>query len=217
LAVSKLSGSAPIYAAPDLAVKDAKPTVRSDIYSLGATLYHMITGKPPYEGSSPLQTLMRVAQEELAPPSSVVKSVPEDVDKVVMAMLAVEPKERHSEMGGVVEDLQALGADKVPTPKAPKKEKAPPEPLDPEVAAARAENRRKLLVGAMVAAGVFAVFAAAALTLVMLAPDMNSCRLPRVNALPSPAPDAPIMKEDKPAPKTRPAPRPGPRRPIGGN
>jgi Protein kinase domain len=224
LAVSKMSGSAPIYAAPELAARNAMPSARSDIFSLGATLYHMIAGKPPIEGSSPLQTLLRVAEEEIKPPSALIKGVPADVDKVVMAMLAIEPKERHSEMNGVVEDLTALGADKVPTP-APKPAQteagASPAPeLSPEASAAAANRRRQLVVSLVVAAVVGLLFVGVALGLVMVAPSLERYPIPEITRLKPPAADAPVLKDQdnkkKPKAKPKAKPKKKPRAPIGG-
>jgi serine/threonine-protein kinase len=223
LALSRKAGSAPIYAAPELAAKGAKPTVRSDVYSLGATLYHMVTGKPPVEGSSPVQTLMRLAEEEIKPPNSLVKGLPDDVGKVIMAMLAVEPKERHSEMAGVVEDLTALGADKVKAPPPKKVEvpaaaaegEVPAVQLDPETLAALAARRKQMISAVVLAAVIGLVFAAVAAVLFMLAPERPS--MPEIGRLPPPAADAPVMKKK---PKKKPGPakpkKPGKKLPIGG-
>lgn len=200
LAVSKMSGSAEIYAAPELAARKARPDARSDVYSVGAVLYHMIAGKAPYEGSSPLQTLARIAQEELDAPGSLVKGVPADVDKVVMAMLAVEPRQRHSSMDGVVEDLVALGADKVPAPPPRKKDEKKAaaggeDGADPEADAARAERRGQLLASLLLAALLVLVFGGAALGLVLAAPGVKEHPIPRISQLPPPAPDAPVFKK----------------------
>ena len=189
LAVSKMSGSAPIYAAPELAVKGAKPTVKSDIYSLGAMLYHMIAGRPPFEGTSPVQMLMRVAEEELAPPSEQVKGLPEDVDAVVMAMLAVEPDERHADMAAVLEDLTDLGAEPAPKPAEPAETEPAPEPDDPETAERKAEERRKTMVGVAAVVAVGAFFLITAIVLLILAPSVP--QLPEVKQLPAPPPAAP--------------------------
>ncbi len=222
LAVSKMSGSAPIYAAPELAARNATPNASSDVYSLGATLYHMIVGKPPIEGSSPLQTLLRVAEEEIKPPGSLTKGVPEDVDKVVMAMLAIEPKQRHSEMKGVVEDLTALGADKVPTPasKPAKAEKraAPAIELSPEAAAAASQRRKQLLVSLVIAAAIGLVLFGGALGLVIAAPNPEQYPRPEISRLKPPAANAPVLKDAAKARKARTKRKPGtrPRAPIGG-
>jgi serine/threonine-protein kinase len=221
LAVSKLSGTAPVYAAPELAAKGAAPTARSDIYSLGATLYHMLTGKPPVEGASPVQTLMRLAQDQIKPPSAVLPGLSADIDKVLTTMLALEPGERHSDMQAVLQDLTALGAASLPVPKtarakaAEEEEPMPEEALDPEAAEAASASRRRALVGTALIAGVAVLMAALALVLALTAPGIP--RMPAVNELPKPAPDAPVVKEGgaKPRPPAQPRPE-TPRRPIGG-
>ncbi len=93
----------------------------------------------------------------------------------------------------------------------------PEEELDPEAAAAAAASRQRALVGTVLIAGVAVLTAALALVLALTAPAIP--RMPAVNELPKPAPDAPVMKEGgRPKPPTPPpAPPSGtPRRPIGG-
>jgi serine/threonine-protein kinase len=219
LAVSRMSGSVPIYAAPELASESAKPTVRSEIYSLGAVLYHAITGRPPYEGSSPLHTLARVAEEELRPPGELVTGLHEKVDRVIMAMLSVEPGQRHSEMSGVVEDLIALGAEDAPKAKTASRRTPRDAPAaievkaSPEAAEAARGGQKRLVTSLIPAAAVGLICAALAVGLVVAAPDPGAHPLPEISMLPEPAADAPVLSK-KPSKPRRPASRP--RIPIGG-
>ncbi len=218
LALSKASGTVPIYAAPELAAKDASPTIKSDVYSLGAVLYHLLTGKAPFEASSPLETLQRLAEEELQAPTTLVKSIPEDLEKVVMAMLAVEPRERHSDMAGVIEDLKDLGAPEPPEAKpsatvaaqqAKAEEQAAEAQLDPEIVAQKSAARKRMVLGIVSAVLVAGVFLAMALALVLLAPKKPP--LPEVKPLPKPPPGSAVIQPAKKIP-----PKDQPRRPIGG-
>lgn len=222
LALSKLSETVPIYAAPELAAKGAAPTVKSDVYSLGAVLYHMLAGRAPFEAASPLQTLQRLAEEELQPPSAVVKGIPENVEKVVVAMLAVEPRERHADMAALIEDLKDLGAPEPPEPKpsetvaaqqAKAEEAAAEAELDPEVVAQKSAARKRMLVGILLAAVVGMFFVALALVLVFLAPAKPA--LPDVKALPEAPADAPDLGPRR-GPEKKAPPENRPRRPIGG-
>jgi serine/threonine protein kinase len=68
---------------------------RSDIFSTGLVLYEMLTGSRPLEGDSETETLRRVRQARIAPPSSLRPDVPPEVDALVLKALAPAPEARH--------------------------------------------------------------------------------------------------------------------------
>jgi serine/threonine-protein kinase len=209
LAISKMAGAAPIYAAPELAARDARPTVRSDVYSLGATLYHMLTGQPPHQAGSPVETLLRIAEEDLQPPSALVPDIPPNADKLVMAMLSVEPKDRHSEMTGLIEDLDTLVAAAPGTALPPAKATKPKPATTTEAAetdepaAAQAPPPRRSRLGAVLCLLLLLACATGACAMTLMAPPTPP--IPAVKPLPEASPDAPVLRS-----------RPPQRRPIGG-
>jgi serine/threonine protein kinase len=69
----------------------------SDIYNLGASLYNMLTGKPPHVGESALQIMYRTRHDEPEPISNFRQDVPEMLDYIVMKMLEKNPKNRGDE------------------------------------------------------------------------------------------------------------------------
>jgi hypothetical protein len=101
-------GVTPFYMAPELATPRCVADTRSDIYELGATYFHMVTGKPPFEGNTPLQILMRMAQEE--PPSANVVNpgVPFEVSKVIRKMMAPEFRDRFQTMDQLIQELDQI-------------------------------------------------------------------------------------------------------------
>ena len=81
---------------------------RSDIYSLGATVYALLTGRPPLKGSSFVETILKIRQEKPISPKSVVAGLPAPFEAAVMKMLAKKPEERFqsaAELLGVLEKI----------------------------------------------------------------------------------------------------------------
>jgi serine/threonine-protein kinase len=103
--------------APELATPQGRADARSDIYELGACFYHMVTGRPPFEGNSPLQILMRMAQEEAPPAQAVNPGVPPAVSDVIRKTMAPEPDDRYGSIDEVLADLDRATA-AVPAPAA---------------------------------------------------------------------------------------------------
>jgi serine/threonine-protein kinase len=98
----------PNYISPEQARGDEQVDIRSDIYSLGATFYHLLTGVPPFEGANPAVTMVKHLNE---PPVAPRKRRPElsaAVEKVVLRMLAKEPRDRYQTPGELLRDLERL-------------------------------------------------------------------------------------------------------------
>ncbi|MGE3818080.1 MAG: serine/threonine-protein kinase [Isosphaeraceae bacterium] len=95
----------PDYMAPEQAVapRDAGPP--ADIYGLGCTLYHLLTGRPPFPGGTLTQKLLRHQQDEPPDPSSFRASLPPGLAEVVLGMMAKQPEGRPSTAAEVAESL----------------------------------------------------------------------------------------------------------------
>ena len=79
----------PRYMAPELAFEPA--TTLSDVYSLGVLLYQMLTGRVPFEGVTPLQTLQKHIQEQPEPPSLLNPAIPYPVEQVILRAMNKNP------------------------------------------------------------------------------------------------------------------------------
>jgi len=100
-----ITGS-PLFMSPEQALGDRPPDERSDIYSLGATAYFLLTGRPPFQDERILKLLFAHAHEPVIPPTQVRADLPEDLEKVLLKCLAKRPEDRYQSM----EELeQALG------------------------------------------------------------------------------------------------------------
>jgi len=99
----------PLYMAPEQARSAKTVDQRSDIYALGATLYHMLTGALPHKGSSALELIMAKEAGKYEAARKLRPEVPEKLDLIIDKMMAKEPKHRYANCGEVVADLAALG------------------------------------------------------------------------------------------------------------
>jgi serine/threonine protein kinase len=98
----------PAYMAPEQAQDAAHVDPRADIYSLGCTLYVLLTGRPPFEGRTALEILSKHQTEPIIPPDVMVKRVPKALSTIILKMVAKKPQERYSDVGDVIRDLEAF-------------------------------------------------------------------------------------------------------------
>lgn len=96
----------PAYMSPEQASGGAQPLDRrSDVFSLGATLYALLCGRTPFGGNSALEVLSNIATLEPEPVSSYRKEVPRDLDTIVMKCLEKDPVHRYDSARGLADDL----------------------------------------------------------------------------------------------------------------
>ena len=95
----------PYYIAPEK-IRQQKLDARSDIYSLGATLFHALAGIPPFEGETPVE-VVRARLEQPAPPLSEVRPETNDIlDATVARMLELEPARRYPTYASLISDMR---------------------------------------------------------------------------------------------------------------
>ena len=95
------------YIAPEL-VRREPVTPAADIYSLGITLYEILTGRPPFIQSTADALLMAHIQDRVEPPSVLSSNVTPEADKLVLRMLAKKPKDRHANMQEVFAEVRSV-------------------------------------------------------------------------------------------------------------
>ena len=84
----------PDYLSPEQARSLSQTDARSDIYSLGCTLYFMLTGRPPFPGGSSLEKMVRHTTEDASPVSALRPEVSAEVSAIVARMMAKKPEDR---------------------------------------------------------------------------------------------------------------------------
>lgn len=107
-----VSMGTPAYMPPEQARDAAHVDQRADIYSLGCTLYDLLTGHPPFQGRTALEVITKHSTEQLVPPDRVSRHVPPRLSAIVMKMTAKRPADRFQAMNEVVDALEKfLGVD----------------------------------------------------------------------------------------------------------
>src|SRR5690606_16572514 len=96
----------PAYMAPEQARGDAPVDARSDIYSLGATLFELIAGRPPHVGPTVIATLARLVTTPPPRLSELRRDVPPVVDALVHRMLETDPARRPASIAEVLESIE---------------------------------------------------------------------------------------------------------------
>ena len=101
----------PCYMAPEQARGDTQGIgPGTDIYALGVMLYELVTGRPPFQGATPLETLHRVVTEEALAPRRLQPGVPRDLETICLKCMQKEPRKRYATALDLAEDLRRFQA-----------------------------------------------------------------------------------------------------------
>jgi serine/threonine-protein kinase len=100
----------PCYMAPELTTGARDADVRTDVYGLGGILYELLTGRPPFVATTPLEVVRMVREENPVPPRSINPAVPAELEAVCLKCLEKEPDARYQTAVAVVEGLGSLPA-----------------------------------------------------------------------------------------------------------
>ncbi len=105
----------PYYISPEQVRGDVDIDFRADIYSLGATMYHLVTGRPPFEGETPAAVMHKHLKQPLTPADHVNTALSAGVGEIIDVAMAKNRDERYSSTEDLLEDLKAVRAGMPPT------------------------------------------------------------------------------------------------------
>ncbi len=104
----------PYYIAPEQVRGDVDIDHRADIYSLGATMYHLLTGRPPFEGETPAAVMHKHLKQPLIPPDHLNTALSAGVGEIIEVAMAKKREDRYASMELMLEDLRAVAHQQPP-------------------------------------------------------------------------------------------------------
>jgi eukaryotic-like serine/threonine-protein kinase len=104
----------PHYLSPEQARGESDLDIRSDLYSLGATFFHMLTGRTPFEGNSPMVLMTKHLTEDPVDPRKINSSISKAASNLVLALLEKDRNDRPQSPENLLEDLERVRTGKKP-------------------------------------------------------------------------------------------------------
>jgi serine/threonine-protein kinase len=104
-----ISGT-PLYMSPEQAQGRDNLDARSDIYSLGAVAYNLVSGHAPFERDSSMEVIIAHARDEAAPPSQFQPDLPDDLERIILRCLEKRPQDRFQDAGSLEQALSECAA-----------------------------------------------------------------------------------------------------------
>ncbi|MCZ7648749.1 MAG: serine/threonine protein kinase [Planctomycetota bacterium] len=132
----------PFYLSPEQIQGKTEIDIRSDIYSLGATVYEMVTGRPPFEGDTAAVVMMKHLTEQVPSPHDIDRGISPGFCHVLERMMAKDPAERYQTPAELLEDLALAAQGKTPAGVRPGEGRSSvSRPLSAQVAEQRANRK----------------------------------------------------------------------------
>jgi hypothetical protein len=165
MSLTESFAGSPKYASPEQIARSSSVDARSDVYSLGVTLYQLICGRAPFEGGSMEQLFHRILTSDPPPLRQLAPQAPRDLEVVVHKAMERDPARRYASAAEFADDLEAL------------LELRPIRGRPPDVfERARREARRRPALSATLATGVLAAAVFSALVLLRARAERASAR-----------------------------------------
>src|SRR5262249_48779516 len=104
-----ISGT-PLFMSPEQARGQGDLDARSDIYSVGAVAYALLTGRPPFDSTNSMEVMIALVRDEVMPPSKHQADLPADLERVILRCLAKRPEDRFQNVDGLEQALAECAA-----------------------------------------------------------------------------------------------------------
>jgi serine/threonine-protein kinase len=104
----------PYYLSPEQARGEINVDLRADIYSLGATLYHLATGEVPFPGRTAVEVMTRHITQPLRPPNELVPDIPKALSRLIEKMMAKRPEDRQQSPEELLDDIARVERGEIP-------------------------------------------------------------------------------------------------------
>ena len=101
----------PLFMSPEQASGEDRVDARSDIYSLGAVMYYMLTGQPPFMADNPLKVMIAHASQEVVPPRQINPEIAVELEEIVLRCLEKDPDHRFQDVASLQRALRDVVLD----------------------------------------------------------------------------------------------------------
>jgi len=103
----------PLFMSPEQASGDERIDARSDIYSLGAVMYYMLTGQPPFAFDNPIKVMIAHATHDVTPPRQLNPDLPQELEDIILRCLEKDPEHRYQDVIALKRAMSELDLDEI--------------------------------------------------------------------------------------------------------